>query len=177
MKTIELYRFLPALKVSAWVFILSLTFSPTGFAAGDEQHLRGSWHATVIAETPPGIAPFSSLQTFIPSGEVIESRRMYLAETPFGPLLESVGHGQWLRTGNREFTVVFSFLMQGAPNNPMHAGQTIGTDNIKLQIRMNHAGDHFSGSFVSKIKDLNGQVLFSATGAVEGVPIRVDTWE
>src|SRR5688572_14839317 len=73
--------------------------------ADEAQRLEGSWTVTITAAEPPGLPPLKSLITFTRDGEVIESRRPYIPFTPFGPVLETSGHGAWVRTGRRQFAV------------------------------------------------------------------------
>jgi hypothetical protein len=143
--------------------------------AGDAQHLSGSWAMTITAVEPPGLPPFKGLITFTRDGEVIETRRLYVPATPFGPLLETPGHGAWRRSANGRFAVFFQFLLQAAPNNPIFAnGEDLGTDNIRLQIEPDSAGDSFTGTFVSQVKDPDGSVVFEARGTVAGTRIRAE---
>lgn len=143
------------------------------FGQSNAERLQGSWSATVTASTPPGLEPLTSLVTFIPGGGAIESRRLYVPASPLGQLLETSGHGEWIHTGNSRFEVSFVFLLQGASNNPLANGTNLGTDNIRLQLRLNQAGNRLAGTFVSNVKDPTGKVVFTASGNYEGTPIRV----
>jgi hypothetical protein len=144
--------------------------------AGAESHtLEGSWAMTVIATSPPGLPPLSSLITFTRGGEVIESRRGYLPFSPFGPILETAGHGVWDRMRHGEFAATFTFLVQAAPNNlDFVSGESLGTDKIRLRITVDSSGDSFSGVFVSEARDANGNVVFSATGTVVGTRLQLE---
>lgn len=126
--------------------------------------LSGSWKATVTATNPSGLEPITSLITFIPGGAVIETRRLYISTSPLGPLLETQGHGQWVHTKNSEFQVSFIFLLQGAPNNVSENGNVLGTDNIRLWLSLNQSSDQLTGTFVSNIKDITDNVIFTASG-------------
>jgi len=151
----------------------TLAWSPA-FADEGRQRLDGSWVATVTATNPP-LGSFTSLMTFTRSGGVVESRRLYVADSPFGPLLETPGHGAWVRTGKRKFSIAFTFLLQGAPDNPEFAGESIGTDNIRLNVGLSRTGDTLSGDFVSEIRDLDGNLLLAVEGSIEAKPILVET--
>jgi hypothetical protein len=146
--------------------------------AGDGQHLSGSWNMTITATEPAGLPPFKGLITFTRGGEVVESRRLYVPATPFGPLLETPGHGAWRRTKDRRFAVAFRFLLQAAPNNPIFTnGEDLGTDNIRLQIEPDAGGDSFTGTFRSQVMDPDGNVVFEARGLVAGTRIRAEPEE
>ncbi len=159
------------LAVVAGLLITLLTVS--GASAVGESNaakLEGSWSGTVTAINPP-LGSFANLITFIPGGGVIESRRLYVPETPFGPLLETPGHGEWSKVGERTFQVNFMFLMQGAPDNPYSPGAPIGTDHISLQLSLNPSGTELTGTFESEIRDLAGNVIFAASGTYAATPI------
>ena len=66
--------------------------------ADGTQDIVGSWSATVTATDPP-LGSFASLLSFHSDGTLTESRRLFLADSPFGPLLETGGHGAWKRSG------------------------------------------------------------------------------
>jgi hypothetical protein len=131
--------------------------------SGDDE-LVGSWYSTITATDPP-LGSFVSLMSAHEGGVFTESRRYYIPATPLGPLLETSGHGAWKRTGNRAYTAFFRFLLQQAPPS---AGAPLGTDNIRLVLRLARDGDSFAGTFESNIRDLTGAVVFTARGTVAG---------
>jgi hypothetical protein len=144
-------------------------------AGAHPQRLDGSWAMTVVATSPPGLPPLTSLITFTRDGEVIESRRGYLPFSPFGPILETAGHGAWDRARHGAFDVTFTFLVQAAPDNTAFPnGDPLGTDTIHLRITVGDSGDSFSGIFVSEARAADGTVVFSASGTVQGARIKVE---
>src|SRR5581483_237684 len=114
---------------------------------------------TVASTNPPGLPPFTSLITFSQDGTTIESRRPYVPASPFGPMLETTGHGSWSRAGDNQFEVRFTFLLQSATD-----GSALGTDNIRLRLVLDPRGNHLTGTVESTIKDISGNPIFSATG-------------
>lgn len=144
-------------------------------AAGRDERgdpgLPGSWLLRVTAANPPGLEPFDEVATFTADGAVVEARRLYVPDTPFGPLLETPGHGSWERRG-RDYAVAFVFLLQGAPDNPTLHGAPVGTDNIWWTARV--SGDVLTADFRSEVRDPAGHTLFAAAGTVAGTRIRVD---
>ena len=158
------------------VVLACLTAVPWAHVQADDvQHLSGSWAMTITAVEPPGLPPFKGLITFTRDGEVFESRRLYVPFTPFGPLLETPGHGAWRRVDSGAFAVSFRFLLQAAPNNPIFTnGEDLGTDNIRLQIEPDAAADSFTGTFRSQVKDPAGNVVFEARGTVAGSRIQAE---
>lgn len=141
-------------------------------APGSAKGLVGAWRLTVTAADPPGLDPFDELATFLADGTVVETRRLYVPDTPFGPLLETPGHGAWERLGPREFAVRFTFLLQGAPDNPALHGAAVGTDDVWWQPRVD--GDTVSGPFRSEVRDLSGAAVFAARGTVAGTRMRAE---
>jgi len=90
--------------------------------------------------------------------------------TPFGPLLETSGHGAWKRTGNRTYEAFFRFLLQQAPPS---AGEPVGTDNIRLWVKLSRSTGKLTGTFESNIKDNTDTIIFTATGDFTADPITV----
>ena len=163
---------IPSITPVLVLLAMAAVLWPIGSGADEgEQRLDGSWSVTVTATSPP-LAPFSSLMTFTRGGGVVESRRLYLPDSPFGPLLETPGHGEWVRTGSREFTIGFTFLLQGAPDNLGAAGDLLGTDNIMMRIKLAASGETFNGEFRSEIRDLDDNLVFVAEGDVDASRIR-----
>lgn len=56
---------------------------------------------------------------------------------------------------------------------PPSAGAPIGTDNIRLKIRLERGGDRFTGTFASNIRNMEGAVVFTARGTISGERIEV----
>jgi hypothetical protein len=135
---------------------------------GDDQGIVGSYFGTITAVNPP-LGSFNDVISFHEGGVVTESRRYFVPATPFGPLLETTGHGAWKRTGNRTYEAFFRFLLQEAPPS---AGAPVGTDNIRLRLRLSRSGK-LTGTFESNIKDNTDTVIFTATGDFTAEPITV----
>jgi hypothetical protein len=96
---------------------------------------------------------------------VLESRRYSVPGTPFGTLLETTGHGGWVRDG-RGYQVFFRFLLQSADT-----GAPIGTDNIRMWLTVHRGAPRLTGTFQSQVKDLTDAVLLTVLGTVDGTPI------
>jgi len=158
----------------ALVFLsLSLFVVAPAFAEPDSPKIEGSWAGTVTATDPP-LGSFADLITLMPKGGVIESRRLYVPETPMGPLLETPGHGEWKKTGDREFQINFVFLLQGAPDNPNARGAEIGTDNVSLKVQINEDGTTLNGSFKSDVKTPDGHILLTTIGTYTATRIQAE---
>jgi hypothetical protein len=133
-----------------------------------EQGIVGSYFGTITAVNPP-LGSFNDVISFHEGGVVTESRRYFVPATPFGPLLETTGHGAWKRTGNRTYEAFFRFLLQQAPPS---GGEPVGTDNIHLSVKLSRSGK-LTGTFESNIKDNTDTVIFTATGDFTAEPITV----
>jgi hypothetical protein len=149
--------------------VAALGVAPVAQAHGGDEDIVGSWNGTITATDPP-LGSFGNLISFHTGGVLTESRRLYVPVTPLGPLLETTGHGAWKRTGSRSYEAFFRFLLQQAPPS---AGEPIGTDNIRLKLRLDRGGDRFSGTFESNIRDNSGAVVFTARGTISGDRIEV----
>ena len=130
--------------------------------ADGTQEIVGSWFATVIATDPP-LGSFASMLSFHGDGTLTESRRLFLADSPFGPVLETGGHGAWKRTGLGRYDAFFRFLLQQAPPS---AGAPVGTDDVTLQLEVTPRTGVIRGNFSSTIKNTEGQAVFTAIGTV-----------
>lgn len=168
-------RILTALGIMIVVCLAAGLSWNVSSVSADGQNLAGSWTTTVTATNPPGLPPLKGLMTFTRNGEVIESRRLYVPFTPFGPVLETPGHGAWEHTTSGEFAVTFMFLVQAAPNNPLFVlGEDLGTDNIRMRLTVDPSGDSFVGTFMSEARDADGNLVFAAEGNVEASRIHVE---
>jgi hypothetical protein len=108
------------------------------------------------------LARVEELISFHRDGIVSDAHRLYIPATPFGPLLETSGLGAWKRT-RHGYTAFFRFLLQQAPPS---GGTSVGTDNVRLNVRLERGGDRFSGRFESTIRDTSGAPVFTATGDI-----------
>jgi hypothetical protein len=137
---------------------------------GSDQGAAGSWFGRVTAVNPP-LGSFDEMLSLIAGGVAIESRRYYVVPPPpFPNLLETTGHGAWKRTGNRRYEVFFRFLLQEPPPS---AGNPIGTDNIRLFVRYDPEAETLSGTFVSQVRDVAGDLLIQVEGTYEATRITV----
>ncbi|HEX5780586.1 MAG TPA: hypothetical protein VFX80_01630 [Solirubrobacteraceae bacterium] len=149
--------------------VAALGVAPVAHAHGGDEDIVGSWNGLITATDPP-LGSFGNLISFHTDGVLTESRRLYVPVTPLGPLLETTGHGAWKRTGSRSYEAFFRFLLQQAPPS---AGEPIGTDNIRLKLRLDRGGDRFTGTFESNIRDNAGAIVFTARGTISGDRIEV----
>ena len=161
-------------SIALWGFLALLAWGMA--TSGAESHaaqIEGAWMGTLTPTNPP-FSAFTNLITFIPKGGVIESHRLYVPETFFGPVLATAGHGEWKRIGPREFQVNFLSLLQGAPDNANAKGVELGTDNLSLRVKLNSEGTELNGSFQDDVKDLDGNLIFTTIGTYKATRIRAE---
>ena len=127
----------------------------------DDDGIVGSWYGRVTADDP-ALGSFEVI-SFHRDGIVTDAHRLYIPATPFGPLLETSGHGA--EDHAHRLHRVLRFLLQQAPPS---AGAPVGTDNVRLNIRLERGGNRFTGRFESTIRDTAGNAVFTATGAIAG---------
>ena len=119
--------------------------------------LEGSWEITVM---PDGGAPITDLATFTRGGGLINSDP--------DPNL-STGHGTWVKTGGREFTVTFIHFLS-------NQGAALGTVKVRAVIQLDRQTDTFSGPFRTDVL-IGGNLVQSFCGTVRATRIAVETPE
>ncbi|MBI3951390.1 MAG: hypothetical protein HY314_13145 [Acidobacteria bacterium] len=123
--------------------------------------LEGSWIATV---TPTGgQAPFKALLTFTTDGGLIQ--------TDTSPEFETPGHGEWVRTGDRQFTIGFVNLLFD------DQGEFGGTKEIRENITLNDTSDEYTGVSRVDFFDANGNLIRSTSARTQGTRIHVEPLE
>ncbi len=140
------------------LFSKALGSSGASMAVEAGQHLEGSWEATVI--TP--LTTYKTLITFTSDGGEVG--------TAWAPALNSLsgsGHGEWVRTGNREFAITGLGLW-------FNAGSLLWRGRIRATIKLNPALDRGHGPIQLDVLDAEGNVLRSLHGRVQGTRLRVE---
>ena len=150
------------------IFLATLAFASTVVLSppilADESNqghqLDGTWMVTVYrVSPPPGVAPtFLGLITMTPDGQVVEESNT--------TSIRSLGHGEWFKTGPRQFrrlTVNFRF----AP--PPAAFRTyIGVTRIIADLQLNKDGDEFTAESIIENYDADGNLIASSPGTETG---------
>jgi hypothetical protein len=129
--------------------------TPAGGQTAD-QRLHGAWLVTVTRTnpTPPTPPRFLSLVTFTPGGQAFEESNT--------PRIRSVAHGEWVRTGDRQFTRSHvSFIFDSARTFTRFTRLTV-------KMRLNRRGDQFRGMGIVQAIDTNGIVLRTDTSMEVG---------
>ncbi len=141
-----------ALALAVWVS----TISPQAVLAGDlsshSQKLEGSWLVMVTREDQ---STFLSLMTFTSGGGVLEESNT--------TSIRSLGHGEWVRTGNRQFARTFVFFRFDGPTRGF-----IGTGRATANMRLGEDLNEFRA--VARIErfDVNGNLIDTSTSTELG---------
>ena len=120
------------------------------------QKLEGVWMATITRINPPPNVPptFISLHTYTAGGEYIET-------SSTGRTNRSPAFGEWLRTGDRQFTITQYFFRFG-PNE-----QFTGITRLIRNIRLSESGTEFQGVSTQDQFDTEGKLIASGLQATE----------
>ncbi len=105
--------------------------------------------------------------TFGADGNLVESRRLYLPQSPLGPVLATFGHGEWRRSKNDKFEATTVLLYQGASDHPTSPGVVIGREKVRYQFQLIHGGEQLQGTILVEIHDAVGNIVFSGPGTIE----------
>ena len=149
--------------------VLTAMFAAGAISASDgkknpkSQRLPGTWMTTVTLEDPPpGVAAsFRALNTFLPSGELLVSSSVGLPST------RSLAHGDWIRTGNRQFASSFVFFRFDP------AGAFIGLQRVHRTILLAASLNAFTSTDVVEILDPGGTVIRSSRATEVGERLTV----
>jgi hypothetical protein len=151
-------RIFPASLAFAFTVLLS---SPVLAADSvNNNQLDGTWMVTVHRDSPPpGVAPtFLALLTMTPDGQTIDESNT--------TTIRSLGHGEWFRTGPREFRRV-AVNFRFAP--PPAAFRTyIGVTRITADLQLSLDGDSYSGASTIETYDADGNLVSTSPGIEEG---------
>jgi hypothetical protein len=136
-----------------------------------DRELVGSW---MVAGTPTGApsgGPARLLVSFSADGIALRTAPLQQAAPAalgVGKMLISTTHGEWVRTGDREFGLTFvGFAFDDA-------GQFLATQRIRVAVRVDDASMSFSGPFRTDFVGADGTVKASSAGTVEGTRIVVE---
>lgn len=152
---------LPAMNL-AWAHDNAPTRSPVG-----------SWKGVAQATTVP-LPPLTTLFTLGADGTMVESRRLYLAQSPLGPLIATPGHGQWQRGKNGVYAATITLLYEGAPNHPTSPGEVVGSEKVRYQFQLVNGGANIQGTILVEVQDAAGHVVFVGPGTIDASRLGVE---
>jgi hypothetical protein len=122
------------------------------------QQLNGTWTTTVtLTDAPPNVeSSFRALDTFLPGGGLLVSSSVG------NPALRSLAHGEWVRTGNREFASTFVWFRFDA------TGAFLGTQQVRRTINLAQNLHSFQSTDVIEVIAPTGTVLATIHGTETG---------
>ncbi len=153
--------------ILACVALLGLV-AAGGFPGGAAQlegtptSVRGFVGAWLVTPTIGGEAA-TALTTFSADGTILTSNRPVQPAPPILPapvLVQSLGHGSWVTTGERTADVTFVFLQTDV------AGTPLGTRTIHGTLELDAGGNAWTGTFSATVADPTGVVLLTTEGTV-----------
>lgn len=156
--------------MSALVGVLVVLSGLPAFAHEDRAP-TGSWEGVARSTTVP-LLPLTTLLTFTADGNLVESRRLYLPQSPLGPLVATSGHGEWRRSKGGGFDAIIVLLYQGAPEHPTSPGVVIGREKVRYKFQFVNGVEKLHGTILVEVQDAAGNVVFSGPGTIEATRIR-----
>lgn len=166
MKVSKAARVALSLALITLTLCLLASDSPAAVDVGG-QDLNGAWIITLAADPGAGAAP--PQQT---SGILSRDGTVFIQNTvpdTLGPANTHViqGVGEWVRTGNREFALTWTYLIVSTVD-----GTYLGMFQDKATLHYNADLTELSGDFSSEATFF-GSVVFSTKGKITATRIRV----
>ena len=131
-------------------------WSSLSSAADAGQHLEGTWIVTVTREDG---RTFLSLMTFTPNGEVLEETNT--------STIRSLSHGEWVRTGDRQFTRTFIYFRFDGPMRKF-----IGTGRATANMRLSEDLKEFRA--VARVERFDAEGKLVDTGSATEIGKRLE---
>lgn len=150
-------------KIMSTCVVVLAVFSGLPTFAHEDRAPTGSWEG-VARSTTVSLPPLTTLLTFTADGNLVESRRLYLPESPLGPLVATPGHGEWRRSKNGGFDATIVLLYQGASEHPTSPGIMIGREKVRYKFQFVNGGEKLHGTILVEMQDAAGNVVFSGSG-------------
>jgi len=122
------------------------------------QMLEGSWIADVTNQATG--ARQITLYTFMSNGTLISSNRDHPTRGP--------GHGAWIRTGDREFAIIFVRIRFDAD------GSFIGTQKLRGQVTLSEELDAFTSRSMNEFYDVDGNLVDTNQTTTRATRIKVE---
>jgi hypothetical protein len=140
-------------------------------ASQADQQLQGTW---LVVGTPAGAQPGGPprlLVSFTSDGLALRTAPYQLAAPPalgVSKMFISPTHGEWQRTGDREFALMFVGFAFDADGN------FLAMQRIRVAPKLNETLDTFSGPFTTDFIGADGNVIVSSSGTVQGMRMRIE---
>jgi hypothetical protein len=149
-------QYMRSIALAIVVSLITIQAASGASNSNEKQTLTGNWVVTVTrVNPPPGLPPtFLSLQTYFADGSFLEESNT--------TLIRSLAHGDWEKTGQRQFTRSFLFFRFDASRN------FIGTQTSTATITLSEDGQVFEGVGVIQIFDVDGNLIATGQGTEVG---------
>jgi hypothetical protein len=122
-------------------------FSPGHGGHASYEGLEGTW-VTRVSAGPGQTGPFLSISTYMPTGQVLEENN--------SPMVRSLGHGDWRRTGRNSFQrTITSFNFAGP------ARDYTGATRVVSDITLEPGGDSYNQVSRFDVYNPAGQLVAS----------------
>lgn len=130
------------------------------------RHILGSWDIAI-----PN-SPFRILRTYDSGGGVSDAYAFPPFTPTTGPLINSAGHGTWIRTGRNEITVIVKyFQLDPSKNASFQVLDSIGT--VTEVVTMLDP-DNYASRFTTKVTKPDGTPVLTNPGQTVATRIKFD---
>ena len=166
-----------------------MVWTPTTRVKADGRSIVGTWMFTTTLNTPPGAPPFifTELAAINPGGTYVDAHGIaFNSQNPFAPppiaVDSSDAYGSWQRLGDtNQFATTHKRLLFAGANTPpalygsFFPGQNVGALTVEtvLTLQAGQGGDTLSGPFTAQFTNLEGQVVFAASGMVSATRLAI----
>ncbi len=138
---------------------------------GNEPSIVGSWDLVIPT------SPFRILRTYDSGGGVVDAYAFPPFTPTQGPLINSTGHGTWVRTGPRTYKVLVKYFQLDPSKNAQFAvldsiGTVAETVTMGPDLGPVHAST-YSSTFLTTVNKPDGSVVLQNPGGTTGVRITV----
>jgi len=126
----------------------------------------GSWDITITG------SPFRILRTYNPGGGVVDAYAFPPFTFTTGPLINSAGHGTWVKTGPRQVKVLVKyFQLNPQKNATFQVLDSFGTVGEVVNLE---GPDSYTSSFTTNIFRPDGTHVLTNAGHTQGTRIKVE---
>ena len=128
--------------------------SPTKVSAEGKHSIEGIWVSRAVnnANNPP--TTFYTLQSYLPGGHSIEEAS--------GSLIRTVGQGQWVRLGPREYMRTMYIMTFTTPRI------FSGIQKVTSLVELTEDGDEYNSKALVEIYDVNGNLTLTVHNTGHG---------
>jgi hypothetical protein len=143
------------------IALLSPTPARSQALGGSGQRLEGTWILTGTA----GPITLKSITTYLPDGAAFGANsntfQALQGGAPQTQTFNNPAQGQWVRTGDREFSGFVINLVFDAK------GQVSAVSRVRFKILLNDVADSATGTAAIETLDFNGSVVFTTKATLD----------